>query len=76
MIILAAWGAGGGMSSHITTIKGKPITPIEITTIPVVSGIRPIIDITIHTLTAIIGTLTLTMGATGGLDYLCWRVMN
>jgi hypothetical protein len=38
----------------------------------VVSGIRTIIDMgtTIHTLTAIIGTLTLTIAVTGGRDNL------
>ena len=70
MIIPAAWGAGGVMSFPITTIKGRPIDQIDITTIQVVSGIHPIIDMdtTIHTLTAIIGTLTLTIAVTGGLD--------
>jgi len=72
MIIPAAWGSGGVMSFPITAIKGRPIDRIDITTIQVVSGIHPIIDMgtTIHTLTAIIGTLTLTIAVTGGLDSL------
>jgi len=80
MIIPAAWGAGGVMSFPTTTIKGRPIGQIDITTIQVVSGIRPIIDMgtTIHTLTAIIGTLTLTIAVTGGLDnlFLKWGDPN
>jgi len=60
------------MSFPITTIKGRPIDLIDITTIQVVSGIRTIIDMvtTIHTLTAIIGTLTLTIAVIGGLNNL------
>lgn len=72
MIIPAAWTAGEVMSFPITTIKGRPIDHIDTTTTQVVSGIRTIIDMgtTIHTLTAIIGTLTLTIAVIGGLDSL------
>lgn len=56
------------MSSRITIIKGRPIGHLDITTIPVVSGIHTIIDTdTIPTLTAIIGTPMPTMAVTGGL---------
>jgi hypothetical protein len=74
MIILAVWGAGGTIHFPIITTKGKPITHtvIPITTIPVVPGIRPIMDTTttIRTLIAIIGIHTLTIAVTGGLDHL------
>jgi hypothetical protein len=60
------------MSSPITITRERHTNHIEITTIQVASGIRTIIDMgtTIHTLTAIIGTLTLTIAVTGGLDSL------
>jgi hypothetical protein len=79
MIILAVWVTGGTIHFPIIATKGKPIThtAIPITTIPVVPGIRPIIDTTttIHTLIAIIGIHTLTIAVTGGLDRLknCFR---
>ena len=74
MIILAALWDGGTIHFPIITIKGKPIihTAIPITTIPVVPGIRTIIDTTttIRTLIVIIGIHTLTIAVTGGLDKL------
>ncbi len=72
MIILAVWAAGGTIHFPTIATKGKPIThtDIPITTIPVVSGIRHIIDTTIRTLIAIIGIHTLTIAVTGGLDRL------
>ena len=74
MIIQAVWVAGGTIHFPIIATKGKPIThtAIPITTIPVVPGIRPIIDITttIRTLIAIIGIHTLTIAVTGGLDHI------
>ena len=74
MIILAVWVAGGTIHFPIIATKGKPInhTAIPITTIPVVPGIRPIIDTatTIRTLIVIIGIHTLTIAVTGGLDHL------
>ena len=74
MIILAVWVAGDTIHFPIIATKGKPIThtAIPITTIPVVPGIRPIIDTTttIRTLIAIIGIHTLTIAVTGGLDHI------